>query len=364
VSVRIGIVGAGLWTQRAHLPAFTHLGGVEVCALADPDLARAQRLADAFGVPRVFGTHHELLDLGLDAITIVAPDDVHHAVATAAIQAGVAILCEKPLARTVDEAADLVTRAAAAGVATKLGFVFRYSPALQRLRELVREGYVGRAHSLIVYSQNPQFMDPATPFHWKMDRSRAGGGVFVEYGSHSLDLARWIIGEVREVCANARTVVPERTDPNGTGPRRMEVDDVCSWLATLDGDVEGVFHTSWASLPQPWGDLAVFGDRGALVWCRRDDVWPFADLLAATTEAPALEPIAIPARLTDGLEWARTWRECFMGNLARRFVAEVRGAPSEGPTFQDGYRVQLGLAALATSLSERRWVAVPGPTGG
>ena len=83
----------------------------------------------------------------------------------------------------------------------------------------------------------------------------------------------------------------------------------------------------------------------------------------ATTEAPALAPVAIHARLTDGLEWARTWRECFMGNLARRFVAEVRGAPPEGPTFQDGYRAQLGLAALAASLSERRWVAVPGPTG-
>jgi predicted dehydrogenase len=360
MSVRLGIVGAGLWTERAHLPAFTRLRQVEVCGIADPDLHRARQLANAFGVAHACSDHRELLDLRLDAIAIVAPDDVHHAVATAAIQMGLPILCEKPLARTVAEAADLVTRAARARVVTKLGFAFRYSPALRRLRQLVHEGFVGRVHSLVVYSQNPQFMDPGAPLHWKMERARTGGGVFVEYGSHSLDLARWIVGELLELCANARTVVPERPDPENAARRSVDVDDVCSWLATLEGDVEGMFHASWVSLSQAGRDLAVFGDRGALVWRRRDDQWPFAELLGATIAAPVLQPLPIPPTLTDGLEWAKTWRECFMGNLARHFVAEVEGAPAEGPTFFDGYRVQLGLDAIATSLAEHRWVAVPG----
>jgi predicted dehydrogenase len=220
---------------------------------------------------------------------------------------------------------------------------------------------VGRVHSLTVYSQNPQFMDPAAPFHWKMDGARTGGGVVVEYGSHSLDLARWIAGEIEEVCANARTVVTDRPDPLGGGRRRVDVDDVCSWLGTQEGGVESMFHSSWASIGQPWGDLAVFGDRGALVWRRRDDAWPFAEILGATAAAPALAPLDLPGYLTAGLEWATTWRECFMGNLARAFAAEVAGAPAEGPTFADGYRAQLGLAAIATSLAERRWVAVPPP---
>ncbi len=357
--LRIGVVGAGLWAERAHLPGFTRLPRVEVRAIADPDLGRAERLARAFAVPHAVRDHRELLGLGVDALTVVAPDDTHHAVAAAALDAGLPVLCEKPLARTVAEAADLAERAARAGVVTKLGFVFRYSPALQRLRELVREGAVGRVHSLAIQSQNAQFMDPAAPFHWKMARARAGGGVFVEYGSHSLDLARWLVGELREVCANARTVVPERTEPGGAGARAVDVDDVCSWLASLDGGVEGVFHASWVSLPAPGCDLTVFGDRGALGWRRRDDVWPFAELLGATVADPVLRPLPIPARLTDGLEWARTWRECFMGNLARQFVAEIDGEPPEGPTFLDGYRTQCALDALGTSLAERRWVPVP-----
>jgi predicted dehydrogenase len=359
MSLRVGIVGAGLWTERAHLPALTHLPEVTVVGVADPDVARARALAQRFGVAQAVTDHRALIDLGLDAVSIVAPDDVHHAVATAALDAGLHVLCEKPLARTVPEAADLVARAAAAGVVTKLGFVFRYSPALQHLRALVQDGYVGRVHSLVVYSQNPQFMDPAAPFHWKMDGARTGGGVFVEYGSHSLDLARWIAGEITEVCANARTVVPERSDPQGPGRRRVDVDDVCSWLGTQEGGVESMFHSSWASIGQPWGDLAVFGDRGALVWRRRDDAWPFADLLGATRTAPMLKALAVPQSRTAGLEWATTWRECFMGNLARAFVAEVVGAPRTGPTFLDGYRAQIGLAAIATSLAERRWVRIP-----
>ncbi len=359
MSLRIGIVGAGLWTERAHLPAFTHLPDATVVGIADPDVERARALAHRFGVAHVVEDHRALIDLGLDAVSIVAPDDVHHAVATAALDARLHVLCEKPLARTVPEAADLVARAAAAGVVTKLGFVFRYSPALRQLRALVRDGYVGRIHSLVIYSQNPQFMDPEAPFHWKMDGARTGGGVFVEYGSHSLDLARWIAGEIEEVCANARTVVPERADPASASRRRVEVDDVCSWLGTQEGGVESLFHSSWASIGQPWGDLAVFGDRGALVWRRRDDLWPFAELLGATLGAPTLTPLALPGPLTAGLEWATTWRECFMGNLARAFVAEVGGARVEGPTFLDGYRAQLGLAAIAASLVERRWVRVP-----
>jgi predicted dehydrogenase len=359
MSLRIGVVGAGLWARRAHLPAFTHLPGVEVRAIADPDLARAEELARDFAVPNAVRDHGALLRLGVDAVAVVAPDDVHHAVATAALEAGLPVLCEKPLARTVPEAADLAERAARRGVPTKLGFVFRYSPALRRLRELVLEGYVGRMHSLVIYSQNAQFMDPAAPFHWKMERARTGGGVFVEYGSHSLDLARWIGGEVLEICANARTVVGKRLDAASGAPRAVDVDDVCSWLASLGGEVEGVFHTSWASLSQPWGDLAVFGDGGALVWRRRDDTWPFAELLGASPADPILRPLPVPPRLTEGLEWATTWRECFAGSLAQQFVAEIGGAPAEGPTFADGHRVQLALDALARSLVERRWVPVP-----
>jgi predicted dehydrogenase len=360
VALRVGVVGAGLWARRAHLPALARTPGVAVTAISDPDRARAEALARDFGVDRAFADHEQLLASGVDAIAIVAPDDAHHAVAAAALAARLPVLCEKPLARTVAEAAALARQAEAAGVVTKMGFGFRYSPALRRLAEMVAEGRIGRPHTLTLVSQNGQFRDPAAPLHWKMERARAGGGVFVEYGVHALDLARWLGGEVVEVCANARTVVGERVDATGAR-RRVDTDDVCSWLASLAGGAEAVFHASWASLPAPGADLAIFGDAGALAWRRVDEPWPFGEVLGATPADPVLRPLPVPGRLLAGLEWATTWRECFMGALVRRFVAEVTGAvPVEGPTFADGYRAQLALAAVATSLAEHRWVAVAG----
>jgi len=358
--MRVGIVGAGLWARRAHLPAFVHVPGIEIVAISDPDLPRAQQLARDFHVPQAVADFREVLATGIDMISIVAPDDTHHEIASAALRERLPVLCEKPLARTIEEAGDLAALAEAARVPTKIGFIFRYSPALQRLKELVVDGYVGRIHTFVTYSQNPQFMDPEIPLHWKMVRERTGGGVFVEYGSHSLDLSRWIVGELREVCGNARTVVPERLNPSTGRLEQIGVEDVCSWLASFDGLAEGVFHTSWASLAQPWADLAVFGDRGALAWRRTDEQWPFAELLGATTADRVFRPVQIPPRLVEGLEWATSWRECFAGNLVRRFVAEAQGSlPEEGPTFADGLRAQAGLAAIAASLAQRRWVTVP-----
>ena len=244
---------------------------------------------------------------------------------------GLPVLCEKPLARTVPEAADLVARAAAAGVVTKLGFVFRYSPALRQLRALVRDGYVGRVHSLAVYSQNPQFMDPAAPFHWKMDAARTGGGVFVEYGSHSLDLARWIAGEIEEVCANARTVVPDRPDPPRAGggtsrwttcargwARRRAASRACSTRAGRRSVSPGAtLRSSATAAPSSGGAGTTPGPSPSCSGRRRP--------------LPRSRRLRFPVDLTAGLEWATTWRECFMGNLARAFVAEVGGAPVGGP---------------------------------
>lgn len=157
--------------------------------------------------------------------------------------------------------------------------------------------------------------------------------------------------------------MPERADGVTGGRRPVDTDDVCSWLADLEGGAEAVFHASWASLPGPGGDFAVFGDRGGLVWRRVDDPWPFAELSGATVADPVLRPLPLPARLLEGLDWATTWRECFVGALVRRFADEATGAaPPEGPTFADGYRAQLALAAIATSLAERRWVAVTPPS--
>src|SRR5829696_5781147 len=146
----------------------------------------------------------------LELVSIVTPDHCHRADVELALTAGTHVLCEKPLATTVEDARALVSLAASAGVRTRVGFVLRYAPSMLMLRELVTSRALGTPHLLQAFQQNAQFLDPATPYHWKMDRLRTGGGAIVEYGIRTLDLARWIMGDIASVCATSRTWVPTR----------------------------------------------------------------------------------------------------------------------------------------------------------
>ena len=259
MTIRIGLVGAGLWTERAHLPAFTHLPDVTIAGIADPDLERARALASRFGVARAVSDHRALLDLGVDALSIVAPDDVHHEVAAAALDRASPSCARSRWRERCRKPPISWPGPRPPGSPTKLGFVFRYSPALRQLRALVQDGYVGRVHSLDGLQPEPPVHGPgrAVPLEdgrGPDGRRRRRRVRLAQPGPRPVDRRR-----DQEVCANARTVVPERPDPLGGGRRRVDVDDVCSWLGTQEGGVESMFHSSWASIGQPWGDLAVFG---------------------------------------------------------------------------------------------------------
>ncbi|MER9938369.1 Gfo/Idh/MocA family oxidoreductase [Mesorhizobium sp. M0088] len=356
--IRIGIAGAGLWAERAHVPSFSRLPEMDIVAVADPDQNRAASLADRVSGCKVYRDAHTMLSAGLDAIIIATPEDTHYAVARAAIESGVHVLCEKPLARTVDEARELSELAARSNVITRIGFVLRYSPAMRQLKRLVDSGYTGKIHSFVFSNNFPQFFFPNEPFHWVMDAARTGGGAFMEYGCHGLDLARWLVGEIDEICASAVTLVTERADPVSGAMRTITVDDVCSWLGRFENGAEGQFHVSWSSLPGFGFQVAVSGEKGTLGW-RMTKSWPFAELLGCRDPDGEFQPISIDEAFTEGSDGAATWRDCFAAGQARRFRDEIAsGRIPEGPDFADGLANQFALDAISRSLNDRCWISV------
>ena len=206
--LKVGVIGAGHWATEAHIPGFQACEGVAVVAVSDIEAERAARAAQALGVPRAYASAEEMLAAEtLDAVSIVTPDDTHAGYALAAMARGIAVLCEKPLARTAKEALALADRAEQAGVVNKVGFTMRYTPSLLYLRELVEQGFFGELYLFQCFIQNAQFLDPQKPRHWKMTMEHAGGGVIVEYGIHMLDIARLLVGDIRRVC-------PQRPAPS------------------------------------------------------------------------------------------------------------------------------------------------------
>jgi len=360
--LQIAVIGAGMWGARAHLPALVASAGVEVVALADPDAARAEEVAEQFGIRHTFADGGALLAQvdNLDAVVIATPTDTHHDLVLAACARGVHVLCEKPLAYDMAQAREMVAALDARGLVGKLGFLFRFSPVVERMKRLVDEGFIGEVQLLESLTINAQFIDPTRPLHWKMERSRAHGGVFVEYGAHSIDLALWLAGPIERVVAHGVTLVPERPTANGSAP--VTVDDASSWMTQHRDGCESLFRTGWASLPIGGGGLRVYGTRGSLAWqldpTTRRREW----LLGAALDQPEPQELFEFTPPHD----SRTDEGTFpLGLLARynarlvqSFVDDIRRGQSSGPTFADGLAAQAVLAGIRTSLDEQRWVDV------
>ena len=358
--IRAGIVGAGAWSRVAHVPGFQAAEGVDLVAICDADRRRAEQIAAEAGIPNVYDSAAAMLAAEqLDLVSIVTPDDCHRADAELALATGAHVLCEKPLATTVSDARLLAAMAKTAGVQTKVGFALRYAPAMLALRELVQSGGIGTPHLLQAFQQNGQFLDPATAFHWKMDRSRTGGGAIVEYGVHTLDLARWIMGDITSICATGRTWVPSRPLPDGSGFAPVDVDDGMVWLMEFAGGAIGLCHAGWATTGRPPGiEVRVFGSTGAARCILSDDL-PGAEGIWISEADGRFRQADIPAHFAAHVPETGAWWFRWPAHLIRSFVTEIKGGESAGPTFEDGVAAQEALAAVLHAVNERRWVDLP-----
>jgi predicted dehydrogenase len=362
--LRVAIIGLGAWGTRAHLPAFVARSDVEVVALVDVREEVLRSAAAQYGISRTFGEVDELFAsaCGLDAVVIAAPTDRHHELVQKAFAAGVHVLCEKPLAYDLSQARELAAAAHDSNRVARIGFLFRFSPVVTRMKELVDAGYIGEVQLFESSTLNGQFIGPQKPLHWKMERGRANGGVFVEYGSHSIDLALWFGGPITRGVAHGTTLIPERTDATGTR-RAVNVDDAASWIAAYRHGGEALFRTGWASLPVGGGGARVYGARGSLAWHLDPTTRRSEQLIAATIDAP--EPKVLfeftPAfdPDTDAGDFPLGLLARYNARLVESFVGGITTAgQGSGPTFADGLAAQAVLEAIRTSLDESRWVDV------
>ena len=142
--VKVGVLGAGAWARFAHLPGYKRDPRCELVAIADPVVERAREFAQEFGIPHVYDSHEALIEReDLDLVDVCTPSATHFELTWAALQAGKHVLCEKPVAYDYRDTRRAAAYARERGLKTKLGFTFRYSPAMQYMKTLIDEGFVG-----------------------------------------------------------------------------------------------------------------------------------------------------------------------------------------------------------------------------
>jgi len=182
---RLGIIGTGLITRDSHLPAALGLPEVEVTALIDPVMERAQQLAQTYGFsPKIAADIKDVLDI-VDGVIIATPNATHCPIALVCIDAGIHVLIEKPLANTISEGIAIEEAASRKGIVVASGFCTRFRPNVSFLKELLDENYFGPIIRFVHQFGTAGGWAPLSAYN--LNRQSAGGGVLVVSGSHFLD---------------------------------------------------------------------------------------------------------------------------------------------------------------------------------
>ena len=188
-AVRIGVVGVGAIAQIAHIPVLAKMRGAQLVALCDNDRPKARSLADRFGVPDVFTDIEDLLEFDeLDAVIISTPNHLHEPHVLSALQAGVHVLCERPLGLTSRGVERILGAAQRADRKVLTALNHRFRSDVQALDRFLRGGELGRLTGV----RAGHYQIKKSPEGWRHRRAEAGGGAFFEYGLPLLDLALWL----------------------------------------------------------------------------------------------------------------------------------------------------------------------------
>ena len=350
-TVRIGIVGTSWWTDYLYLPSLVGYPRAEVVALCGRNRANGEELAKKFGVAAVLTDYHDLIERGgIEALVVATPDDTHLPIVTAALDAGLHVLCEKPMANNAEDARTMYEKAQAAGVKHMVMFTYRWLPQYVYLHELVAEGRLGRCLHADLQCMMPYSRGR---YMWRFDRSRANG-VLGDLGSHMIDLARWYMGDVVAVQARLASA-GEWAGPDG--PLAEPANNLAFFtLEFASGALATVQISAHAHPTYGWSrhHVALFGDAGTLE----------ADLHRASTvyaARPGAEPeeLPIPDRLWGAGDRADALSVLFTEPVGpREFVDAIADDRPIEPTFYDGLKTQEVVDAALLSHERGCWVRV------
>jgi predicted dehydrogenase len=380
----VGMVGYA-FMGAAHSQAWRSAGRFfelplqpDLAVLCGRDAAKAGAAAEKLGWRSVETDWRALLTRDdVQLVDVCSPGDTHAEIAVAALEAGKHVLCEKPLANTVDEARAMVAaaeQAATRGVRSMVGYSYRRVPAVALARRLVEQGRIGEIRHVRASYQQDWITDPEFPLVWRLQRSMAGSGALGDIGAHIVDMAQYLTGDqLTGVSALTETFVRERPLPaassglaasGGTERGTVDVDDAALFLGRFAGGAVASFEaTRFATGRKNALRIELNGSRGSLAFDQErmnelefysedddPDVRGFRRILVTEPTHPYVGAWWPPGH---GLGYEHSFT-----HQAVDLVRDIAEGRDPVPSFADGLRVQLVLDAVEKSADSGSWQKV------
>ena len=263
MSIRVGIIGCGKIAQIRHIPEYAANPHAEVCGFYDINQARAEELASKFG-GRAYASYQELLaDERIDAVSVCAANHVHAEISIAALKAGKHVLCEKPMAVTLEECKAMVAAAEESGKYLMIGQNQRLAKAHSKAKELIEQGAIGKVLTFrtIFGHGGPETwsIDPGRNV-WFFDKTKAAMGAMADLGIHKTDMIQYVLGS-RIVRTQAVLTTLDKRDATGG---LIGVDDNAICIYHMENGVIGTMTASWTYYAAEDNTTVIYGTKGEL----------------------------------------------------------------------------------------------------
>lgn len=377
-TLNIGLVGYK-FMGKAHSHAYQAAGrffdlGLNpvMKAVCGRNEAAVKEFAEQWGWESIETDYRTLVERDdIDLVDIGSPGSTHAEIAIAAAKAGKHVYCEKPLANSLEDCKRMLAAVRESGVKHMINFNYRKTPAMALAKKMIEADEIGEIrHVRCTYLQD-WLVDPEFPMNWRMRKETAGAGAHGDLGAHSVDLARYLVGNIAEVVGETRTFITERpaegtssglTGTAGEGTEPVTVDDCSLFLAKFAGGALGSFEaTRLAPGRKNFNRIELNGSKGTLVWCFED-----LNMLDFYTTADARQGFKrIVCTEGDHPYMAAWWPPGHMLGYDHTFVnavADMLQAIAEdknpSPCFLAGANCVSVLDAVERSVGSGKWESV------
>jgi predicted dehydrogenase len=358
-TVRVGVIGTSWYPDWLHLPVLKSHSNAVIQAICGRNRSRAAEMAAKYEIPSVFTDYQEMIEqANLDAVVIAVPDDLHFPITMAALENGLHVLCEKPMAFDLAQARTMLAKAEAAHVRHMTFFTYRWVPSFRILHKLISEGYIGKCYDAhFVYAAGYARQGY---YQWKWDRQH-GLGVLGDLGSHMIDMARWLVGDITRVQANLKTRVEK---PHPQGLVYPAANDTAHLMVEFAGGASGMIYASAAVELGNRGQVqqvTLSGDQGTLEATSDGNGWIVRGIRAGETD---FQEMPVPAEFLlgsyrDEQPWdqqVNTFKKQSIGT--RLFIDGILEERPVAPSFYEGMKAQEVIEAAFQSHEAGCWVDI------